>query len=143
MTEFTPLAGTAGGLLIGLSAIVLMAGIGRIAGLSGIFAGLLSPAWNAEQSWRAIFILGLLAGTALTALLGGIDLASVAFSGGPASIIVGGVLVGLGTALGSGCTSGHGICGISRLSPRSMISTVIFMGVAVATVFLTRHVIGG
>ncbi len=142
MTEFTPIAGTLGGLLIGLSAIVLMGGIGRIAGLSGIFGGLLTLNWNAEQYWRAIFIVGLLIGTAITALLGGIDIETIRFSGGPATIIIGGILVGVGTALGSGCTSGHGICGISRLSPRSIAATVIFMAAAIATVFITRHIIG-
>lgn len=142
MTEFTPLAGTIGGLLIGLSAILLMGGIGRIAGLSGIFGGLLSLNWNAEQGWRAIFIMGLLAGTALTALLGGIDVAAISFTGSPATIIIGGLAVGVGTALGSGCTSGHGICGIARLSLRGITSTVIFMAVAVATVFAVRHLVG-
>ncbi len=142
MTEFTPIAGTLGGLLIGLSAIVLMGGIGRIAGLSGIFGGILTLNWNAEQSWRAIFIAGLLVGAAITALIGGIDIKTISFYGGPATIIIGGILVGVGTALGSGCTSGHGICGISRLSPRSIASTVIFMAAAIATVFITRHMIG-
>ena len=142
MTEFTPLAGTIGGLLIGLSAVVLMGGIGRIAGLSGIFGGLLTLNWNAEQAWRAIFIVGLLIGTAVTALLGGIDIKAIGFSGGPAAIIIGGLLVGAGTALGSGCTSGHGICGIARLSSRSITSTIVFMTAAIATVFIVRHMTG-
>ena len=142
MTEFTPLAGTIGGLLIGLSAVVLMGGIGRIAGLSGIFGGLLTLNWNAEQAWRAIFIVGLLIGTAVTALLGGIDIKAIGFSGGPAAIIIGGLLVGAGTALGSGCTSGHGICGIARLSSRSITSTIVFMAAAIATVFIVRHMTG-
>ena len=142
MTEFTPLAGTIGGLLIGLSAVVLMGGIGRIAGLSGIFGGLLTLNWNAEQAWRAIFIVGLLIGTAVTAMLGGIDIKAIGFSGGPATIIIGGLLVGAGTALGSGCTSGHGICGIARLSSRSITSTIVFMAAAIATVFIVRHMTG-
>lgn len=143
MTDFTPLAGLLGGALIGLSAVFLMGGIGRIAGVSGIFAALLGGSWAAVDHWRLLFILGLFAGTALTALLGGIDVSSVSFPGNPLTTLVGGVLVGAGTALGSGCTSGHGICGISRLSPRSMVSTLVFMAVAVVTVFLVRHVIGG
>lgn len=142
MTDFTPLAGTIGGLLIGLSAVVLMGGIGRIAGLSGIFGGLLTLNWNAEQAWRAIFIVGLLIGTAVTALLGGIDIKAIGFSGGPAAIIIGGLLVGAGTALGSGCTSGHGICGIARLSSRCITSTIVFMAAAIATVFIVRHMTG-
>lgn len=142
MTEFTPLAGTIGGALIGLSAVVLMGALGRIAGLSGIFGGLLTFGWSTEQSWRALFILGLFAGAALTALLGGIDVPAIRFSGGPATIVIGGLLVGVGTALGSGCTSGHGICGVARLSRRGIIATVVFMAVAVATVVVMRHATG-
>lgn len=143
MTPFTPLAGLAGGILIGLSAVVLMAAYGRIAGLSGIFGGLLTLRLGEEFSWRAVFIVGLLAGAAAMSPLGFFDSGSIAFSGGPVSIAAGGLLVGFGTALGAGCTSGHGICGISRLSPRSIAVTGIFMGVAIATVFVTRHVLGG
>ncbi len=143
MTDFTPLAGTIGGILIGLSAVVLMGGIGRIAGLSGIFGGLLSLRWTEEQSWRLLFILGTLLGAGLTALAGGIAVEAIAFPGTPLTTLIGGLLVGAGTALGSGCTSGHGICGLSRFSARSLVSTLIFMGVAVLTVFVTRHLMGG
>lgn len=143
MTEFTPVSGALGGLLIGLSAVMLMAGLGRIAGISGIFAAAISGAALSERGWRLLFIAGLLIGTALTALLGGFDPASITFPGNPMTTIIGGLLVGAGTALGSGCTSGHGICGISRLSPRSIASTMMFMAVAAVTVFLMRHVIGG
>ena len=139
MTEFTPLAGLAGGALIGLAAVMLMTGIGRIAGLSGIFGGLLTLDWTCEQSWRALFIVGLLAGAALAALLGGISLDPRDFPGTPLSTTVGGVLVGAGTVLGSGCTSGHGICGLARLSPRSIAATIVFMVVAILTVFIVRH----
>ena len=89
-----------------------------------------------------IVILGLLAGTILTSLLGGFDSNSMAFPGNPMTTVVGGLLVGLGTTLGAGCTSGHGICGIARLSMRSIVSTGVFMFFAVATVYLMRHVIG-
>lgn len=143
MTEFTPFAGLLGGALIGLSATLLMGGIGRIAGVSGIFGALLTRPLAAGSGWPALFVLGLFAGTALTALLGGIDAETIAFPGSPMTTVLGGLLVGAGTALGSGCTSGHGICGISRLSPRSIVSTMVFMAVAVVTVFLVRHVIGG
>lgn len=143
MTEFTPLAGAIGGLLIGLSAVVLMGGIGRIAGISGIFGGVLSGNWSAEGGWRPFFVGGLLLGAVITALLGGIDVDAISFPGNPVTTVIGGLLVGAGTALGSGCTSGHGICGLSRLSARSLVSTLLFMAVAILTVFVTRHVLGG
>jgi hypothetical protein len=139
MTDFTPVAGAAGGLLIGLSAVLLMGSLGRIAGISGIFRAMFTQV----AGWQALFLLGLLAGTALTAVLGGFDPATIAFPGNPATTILGGLLVGAGTALGSGCTSGHGICGMARLSQRSIVSTVVFMAVAVIVVFLMRHVMGG
>ena len=118
-----------------------MGTLGRIAGISGIFAPLLGR-WTSDNAWRALFILGMLAGAILTALLGGFDSDSMAFPGNPLTTAVGGFLVGIGTVLGSGCTSGHGICGLARLSVRSMVSTAVFMFFAVATVFLLRHVIG-
>ena len=141
VTAFTPLSGLSGGILIGLSAVVLMGGLGRVAGVSGIFGSLLGR-WQADNAWRALFIVGLLLGTILTALLGGFDSDTIAFPGNPLTTVVGGLLVGLGTALGAGCTSGHGICGIARLSVRSIVSTAVFMFFAVATVYLMRHVIG-
>ena len=97
---------------------LLMGGLGRVAGISGIFGALLGR-WKPDNAWRALFILGLLAGTILTSLLGGFDSDSMRFPGNPLTTVVGGLLVGLGTTLGSGCTSGHGICGIARLSMRS------------------------
>lgn len=139
MTDFTPLAGAAGGLLIGLSAVLLMGGLGRIAGISGIFRAL----FTGGADWQVLFLIGLLAGTILTALLGGFDVSTIAFPGNPLTTVIGGLLVGAGTALGSGCTSGHGICGLSRLSPRSIAATAVFMAVAVVTVFIMRHVLGG
>ena len=142
MTSFPPLAGVAGGLLIGLSAVMLMAAYGRIAGLSGIFGGLLTLHFGGEFLWRMIFILGLIAGAAMATFAGWFDPSSIAFSGGPLLTAAGGVIVGLGTAIGGGCTSGHGICGLSRQSPRSIAATAIFMAVAVVTVFIVRHVIG-
>lgn len=141
VTDFTPLAGLTGGILIGLSAVLLMGGLGRVAGISGIFGSLLGR-WQADNAWRVLFLLGMLAGTALTALLGGFDPDSMAFPGNPLTTVLGGLLVGLGTVMGAGCTSGHGICGLARLSVRSMVSTAVFMFFAVATVFMMRHVIG-
>lgn len=141
VTEFTPLAGFTGGILIGLSAVLLMAGYGRIAGISGIFGALLGR-WRPDNAWRLLFIAGLLAGAILAALAGGFDSDSMAFPGNPLTTVLGGFLVGLGTVLGAGCTSGHGICGLARLSVRSMVSTALFMFFAIATVYLMRHVIG-
>ena len=143
MTPFTPVTGLAGGILIGLSAVVLMAAYGRIAGLSGIFGGLITLRLGEEFCWRALFIAGLLVGAGAMPALGLFDPASIAFSGGPVLIAAGGLLVGFGAAIGAGCTSGHGICGMSRLAPRSIAATAIFMGLAIATVFTTRHVMGG
>ncbi|MCX7349380.1 MAG: YeeE/YedE thiosulfate transporter family protein [Alphaproteobacteria bacterium] len=140
-TAFTPLSGLTGGILIGLSAVLLMGGLGRVAGVSGIFGALLGR-WTAGSTWRVLFIIGLLAGTFLTSRLGGFDSDTMHFPGNPLTTVLGGLLVGLGTMLGSGCTSGHGICGIARLSVRSIVSTAVFMFFAVATVYMLRHVIG-
>ena len=141
IANFTPISAAIGGAMIGLSAALLMLLNGRIAGITGIFAPLLGR-WKPGNDWRALFIVGLLAGTIITALLGGFDSDSMAFPGNPLTTVVGGFLVGIGTVLGGGCTSGHGICGLARLSVRSMVSTAIFMFFAVATVFMLRHVIG-
>lgn len=141
ITEFTPLAGLLGGALIGLSAVLLMASHGRIAGASGIFAGLLTLSIDMEFSWRLIFITGMLIGAAWAGLFL-FDTASITFNGGPLTTIAGGLFVGIGTVLGSGCTSGHGICGLSRFSTRSLAATITFMAVAILTVFVTRHLLG-
>jgi uncharacterized protein len=138
-TVFSPVAGTIGGVLIGLSAVILMLATGRIAGLSGIFNGLLTLDFGSEFKWRLIFVLGLLIGTAWTGLLFP-ETRSISFVDNTSVIALGGLLVGAGVTLGSGCTSGHGICGIARLSPRSILATCVFMATAIATVFLVRHV---
>lgn len=142
MTDFTPLAGASGGLLIGLSAVILMGGLGRIAGVSGIFRALITGQTGMALSWQALFLLGLLLGPILATLLGGFDPASIDFPGNPLTTVLGGLLVGAGTALAAGCTSGHGICGMARLSARSIAATITFMAVAVVTVYLMRHVAG-
>jgi uncharacterized membrane protein YedE/YeeE len=141
ITEFTPLTGLIGGTLIGLSAVLLMAVHGRIAGASGIFSGLLTHKFDEEFSWRLIFIIGMLIGAAWSGLFF-FNTSSITFSGGPLTTITGGLIVGTGTVLGSGCTSGHGICGLSRFSMRSLAATCTFMVVAILTVFITRHVLG-
>lgn len=127
-----------GGALIGVSAVLLMAFSGRIAGISGIVSGLLPPKPADDRTWRIAFILGLvLAPTALTILTGDnrIGVPTV----GPVLLVASGLLVGVGVTLGSGCTSGHGICGMSRLSPRSAVATVTFVAAAMVTVFVVRH----
>jgi len=139
-TLFTPWAGLAGGILIGLSAVILMAGAGRIAGCSGIFRGLLTLDFSSEFVWRAIFIIGLIAGAAAAGPFAA-NAQNVEFVGTP-GLVIGGVLVGFGTALAHGCTSGHGICGLARFSPRSLVAVITFMLAAIITVFITRHVIG-
>jgi uncharacterized protein len=140
MENFTPVASAAGGMLIGLAAALLWLGLGRIAGISGIVGGIL-PVRRKEAAWRAAFLAGLLAAPLLLGLAGGYSAPAPA-TGSADLLAVAGLLVGFGTRLGSGCTSGHGVCGIARLSPRSLISTGVFMATAAATVFIVRHVIG-
>jgi uncharacterized membrane protein YedE/YeeE len=136
------LAAAIGGVLIGLSAVLLMALSGRIAGISGIVGGLLPPKPATDRVWRLAFILGLVAAPAILRSVTGDDHIGP-LTAGTATLILAGLLVGAGTTLGGGCTSGHGICGISRLSPRSITAVAVFMTVAVVTVFLVRHVFGG
>jgi len=142
MANFTPISAAIGGALIGLSAALLMLLNGRIAGVTGIFAGLIEPQGN-DGAWRAAFVVGLVAAPLPAALIG----YTVPIPQMPTSTItiaVAGLLVGFGTRLSNGCTSGHGICGIARLSPRSIVATAIFMTAAIIVVALTRHtIIGG
>jgi hypothetical protein len=129
-----------GGVLIGLSAVLLMAFSGRIAGISGIVGGLLPPKLADDRSWRLAFVVGLiLAPLVLRAATGtsGIGAPAVDYP----FLIPAGLLVGVGTALGGGCTSGHGICGLARLSPRSAVAVAAFMGAAIVTVFVVRHLV--
>ena len=128
-----------GGSLIGLSAIVLLLSLGRIAGISGVVWGAIARD-SSDRDWRLIFILGLLAGAFLFHAVSGVEYPAVNANYLLAGIA--GLVVGVGVKLGNGCTSGHGVCGIGRLSPRSLVATVTFMGVAIATVALTKHVLG-
>ena len=141
-TVFTPFLSLGGGLLIGLGAVLLMLGLGRIFGATGILSGaVFVESWD-EMSWRLALILGMiLAPSLIFAVTGAMPALTVPVS--PAMIIVGGVIVGLGASLGSGCTSGHGVCGLSRLSLRSLVAVPTFMATAAITVFLIRHVFGG
>lgn len=141
ITDFTPLPALGGGLLIGLAAVALMAFHGRIAGLTGIMTGMLPPVAS-DWGWRAAFITGAIAAPALLLMTGG--LAGDFVSPVPTPwLIVGGLIVGVGAYFGSGCTSGHGVCGMARLSPRSIVATLTFMSTTAITVFVIRHVIGG
>lgn len=137
---FTPWTALAGGALIGLAAALFVALNGRVAGVSGIVAGLLRPAAG-DVAWRAAFVGGLVAAPVLYALFFGLP--AVRIDAGFPLLVAAGLLVGIGTRYGAGCTSGHGVCGLSRLSPRSLVATLAFMAAGFATVFLLRHVIGG
>jgi uncharacterized membrane protein YedE/YeeE len=141
MTEFTPWSALLGGALIGLASAALLLMSGRIAGVSSITAGLLRLERGAT-GWRLAFLAGLVIGVWIYGALGG-GLDEIRVTAGWPVIIIGGLLVGFGTQLGSGCTSGHGVCGLSRLSPRSIVATLLFMGGAGVTVYLVRHVLGG
>ncbi|MBN8988686.1 MAG: YeeE/YedE family protein [Rhizobiales bacterium] len=141
MANFTPVSAAIGGALIGLSAVLLMVLTGRIAGISGIFAGLLNVR-SEDKAWRFAFLAGMMLVPVIAGWLGH-GMASPSLPASWTVIAVAGLLVGFGTRLGSGCTSGHGICGIGRLSMRSIAATVVFMVTAVATVAITRHVVGG
>jgi uncharacterized membrane protein YedE/YeeE len=142
MTEFTPLSSLAGGVLIGLSAVLLMASVGRIAGISGIVSRLLPPHAAGDLSGGLAFVAGLVAAPLLAFAVTGRPVAQ-AVSGDLGLMAAAGLLVGFGTVWGNGCTSGHGVCGIARLSPRSLVATLVFMAAAMATVLVTRHVLGG
>jgi uncharacterized protein len=140
-TEFTPVSGIVGGTLIGLSAVVLMATVGRVAGASGIFSGLLTTRFDENFNRSALFIFGLLVGTAVTGLFW-FDENQIAFPSGTLMTALSGLIVGIGVTLGAGCTSGHGICGLSRFSLRSLVATCVFMAIAILTVLVSRHVMG-
>ena len=140
MENFTPLNAVLGGLLIGVAATLMLWTSGRIAGISGILTGVLLPN-KAETPWKAIFLAGLLLGPIGTILISGREL-DISVQATPLLSIIAGLLVGFGTRLGSGCTSGHGICGIARFSRRSFLATAVFMGCAIVTVFITKHVLG-
>ena len=142
VTEFTPAASTLGGILIGLSAMMLMTFNGRIAGISGIVGRLLRPYAGSDVGGALLLILGLLAAPLAYAAVTGAPFAQ-SVSGNAALMAGAGVLVGFGAGLGGGCASGHGVCGIARLSARSLVATAIFMATGFATVFVMRHVLGG
>ena len=133
---FTPWSALAGGALIGLAAALFVLLNGRIAGISGVLGGLLKPV-KGDIAWRAAFVLGLVGAPLVYRLF--LALPKPQIDAEYAALIVAGLLVGVGTRYGSGCTSGHGVCGLSRLSPRSLVATAVFMAAGFATVFMVRH----
>lgn len=141
-TSFTPAAALTGGLLIGLAASLLMLVHGRIFGVTGILAGLLRPASVKDFGWRAGMLAGMLTGPLVVRAASG-AMPPVQVPVSTPALLIGGLLVGIGVTFASGCTSGHGVCGIARLSPRSVAATLTFMAAAFATVFTLRHLIGG
>jgi uncharacterized membrane protein YedE/YeeE len=141
MHNFTPVSGLLGGALIGLAAASLMVLTGRLAGVSGIAGGLLAFQ-PGDRGWRIAFIAGLIAAPLLAALAGA-PLPAPAMTSNLALIVSAGLIVGFGSRMGNGCTSGHGVCGFALISIRSMVATVVFMGTALVTVALVRHGLGG
>jgi uncharacterized membrane protein YedE/YeeE len=137
-THFTPLSALAGGVFIGLAAAWLVLEKGRVLGASGLLGGLIPPRAG-DWPWRAEPILGLILAPFVARVL--FQTPSPEIAAAPATLIVGGLLVGLGTRLANGCTSGHGVCGLARLSPRSLAATLTFMAAGFATVFVVRHVL--
>ncbi|NDW07145.1 YeeE/YedE family protein [Jiella pacifica] len=139
VTPFTPLASTLGGFLIGLSAVLVMAVFGRIAGISGITTGAL-PLRRDDWDWRLAFVAGLIAAPLLVLAATGTPVRQTV----PTDLLamaIAGLLVGFGTVMGSGCTSGHGVCGLARLSPRSLVAVLTFMATAFVTVLVLRHIV--
>lgn len=136
--HFTPWTALAGGLLLGLAAALFILVNGRILGISGIVGGLLRPKAG-DTGWRVAFVLGMLAAPAFYVGLVGPVTATV--DAGWGTLVLAGLLVGVGTRYGAGCTSGHGVCGLSRLSPRSLVATLVFMGAGFVCVFVVRHLV--
>ena len=137
-TDFTPWSALGGGLLIGLAVALFVLFNGRIAGISGILGGLLRPA-PGERGWRIVFLLGLIAAPLVYTLAA--PLPAMRIDAGTGTLIAAGLLVGIGTRYGAGCTSGHGVCGLARGSARSLAATLAFMGAGFATVFIVRHLL--
>jgi uncharacterized protein len=140
-TGFTPWASLGGGILIGLAATLLMLLHGRIMGATGILSGLVMPANGREFAWRAALLAGMVCGPAALWLLTG-AMPELQVTQPLPLLVLSGVIVGVGVSYGGGCTSGHGVCGIARLSPRSIVATLTFMATTFATVYITRHLIG-
>jgi uncharacterized membrane protein YedE/YeeE len=141
MANFTPISAAIGGMLIGLAATLLLATNGRIAGISGIAGGLMQRDAGA-RGWRLMFLAGLMLAPVIYGFAGGM-VPEIQISGSMPLLVAGGLLVGYGTSLGRGCTSGHGVCGLARLSPRSLAATLTFLAMGILTVFVMRHILVG
>ncbi len=141
-TAFTPWASLIGGLLIGLGTVLLMAVRGNVLGATGILAGFMTPSSSSDWAWRAVMILGMISAPIAILLATG-SFPTIEVPVNRWMMIIGGIIVGVGVTYGSGCTSGHGVCGVARLSPRSITATISFMLTAGITVYILRHVIGG
>jgi uncharacterized membrane protein YedE/YeeE len=141
MENFTPLTSLAGGVIIGLAAVGMLFFTGRIGGVSGIFGGLLN-ADRGDTAWRAWFVGGLMTGAVIMAFVRPESL-NIQLAKTDLAVIVAGLLVGIGARLGSGCTSGHGVCGVGRLAPRSLVATAVFMTTGALTVYVVNHIFGG
>ncbi|WP_190294870.1 YeeE/YedE family protein [Marinobacter sp. R17] len=139
-THFTPMTALTGGIMIGLAAVILILVNGRIAGISGILGGLLTPS-KGENTWRVAFLLGMVSAPLIWVVVAALPAIEIDTS--TPLLVIAGLLVGFGTRMGSGCTSGHGVCGLSRLSPRSLVATALFMAMGFVTVYIVRHVLGG
>lgn len=140
-TVFTPLQSLGGGALIGIASVLLMATMGRVMGATGILAGILQPENLADWSWRAAVLVGMISGPIAVMLLTG-EFPAVQVPVSTTMLVVGGFIVGIGVTFGAGCTSGHGVCGMARLSPRSFTATITFMITTAITVYVIRHVLG-
>ena len=138
--SFTPLASLAGGVMIGVAALLLMLTHGRVLGVSGILGGLIVPSDKSDIRWRLLFVIGVLTGPFLVMALTGAPVERASVASG-FTLPIAGFLVGLGTAVGAGCTSGHGICGLARLSVRSAVAVGMFMTTAIITVYVVRHMV--
>jgi uncharacterized membrane protein YedE/YeeE len=139
--NFTPIPSLIGGIIIGIASAIMLLYVGKIAGISGIFGGLLN-AKRGDTAWRGMFVAGLLVG-GLILLVAYPDSLSIHVDRSMAAVIVAGMLVGIGSRLGSGCTSGHGVCGIGRFAPRSLVSVGVFMSTGAATAIIVNHLLGG
>lgn len=140
-TVFTPWASLGGGVLIGLASVLLMAFHGRIFGATGILAGFIIPSHSSGWAWRAMLLAGMVSGPLVIFAFSG-EMPAVEVPVSTAMLVIGGIIVGIGVTYGSGCTSGHGVCGMARFSPRSIAATITFMIATAITVYIVRHVIG-
>jgi len=140
-TAFTPLQSLGGGALIGLGAVMLMATMGRVMGATGILAGVVQPSNLSDWSWRAAVLVGMISGPMVVMLITG-EFPAIQVPVSTTMMVIGGFIVGIGVTFGSGCTSGHGVCGMARLSPRSIVATLTFMITTGITVYVVRHVLG-